>query len=278
MPHSNVRSEWVGGDLYFKDKSGNTIFYIDGTNRSLTVPSGSTFSNAGTAAHTGTQTFDDIAGGDASLGIDGLAAAQGGAIVITGGTSSTAANAGGAVTMVGGTPGATGVGGAVGMTGGAAVSGAGGAGTMTGGAGGGTGAGGAVAVTGGASGAGATGNGGAASLVGGAAASTNGTGGAAAVTGGVATGTGTGGAITITSGASAGASGTAGSITIDTGAATGGTEGGITIGSAATKKVGFFGATPVVRAAHIADTAGDDATAVNAILVVLENLGFVATA
>ena len=34
---------------------------------------------------------------------------------------------------------------------------------------------------------------------------------------------------------------------------------------------------PVGRAAHIADTAGADAVAVNAILVVLENLGFVAT-
>ena len=36
--------------------------------------------------------------------------------------------------------------------------------------------------------------------------------------------------------------------------------------------------TPQARAAHIADTAGADAAAVNAILVVLENLGFLATA
>ena len=35
--------------------------------------------------------------------------------------------------------------------------------------------------------------------------------------------------------------------------------------------------TPASRAAHIADTAGADAVAINAILVVLENLGFVAT-
>jgi hypothetical protein len=47
--------------------------------------------------------------------------------------------------------------------------------------------------------------------------------------------------------------------------------------------VGFLGATPVARAAHIADPSGggtQDAearTAINAILVVLENLGFVAT-
>lgn len=38
-----------------------------------------------------------------------------------------------------------------------------------------------------------------------------------------------------------------------------------------------FGVTPAVQAAHIANSAGDDATAVNAILVVLETLGFVAT-
>ena len=35
--------------------------------------------------------------------------------------------------------------------------------------------------------------------------------------------------------------------------------------------------TPASRAAHINDSSGDDATAVNAILVVLENLGFIAT-
>ena len=41
--------------------------------------------------------------------------------------------------------------------------------------------------------------------------------------------------------------------------------------------VGLHGATPVAQAAHIADSAGDDAAAVNAILVVLENHGLVAT-
>ena len=46
-------------------------------------------------------------------------------------------------------------------------------------------------------------------------------------------------------------------------------------GSAAA--IGFLGATPVARAAHIADASGDDAATVNAILVVLENLGFIAT-
>jgi len=40
----------------------------------------------------------------------------------------------------------------------------------------------------------------------------------------------------------------------------------------------FFGVAPVAQAAHIADTGGDDAAVVNAILVVLENLGLVASA
>lgn len=152
---------------------------------------------------------NDITAGDASLAIAGLAAAQGGAIAIAGGTSSTAGNAGGAVTVTGGTPGATSAGGAVSMTGGigGATSGAGGAASVTGGAGTngnaiggaaslvggagqGTAAGGAVAVTGGASGAGATGNGGDVTLTGGAAASTNGSGGSVILVGGALAGSG----------------------------------------------------------------------------------------
>lgn len=53
-----------------------------------------------------------------------------------------------------------------------------------------------------------------------------------------------------------------------------GNDEGVQIGAAATDKVGFYGATPVVQAAHIAD-ATDATTAltrINAILVVLENL------
>lgn len=85
----------------------------------------------------GSCTADAIAGSDSSLGISGQQAAQGGAIVITGGTSTTATNAGGAVSVTGGTPGATSAGGAVTVAGGAggATSGAGGAVTLAGGAG-----------------------------------------------------------------------------------------------------------------------------------------------
>ena len=58
----------------------------------------------------------------------GIDAAQGGAIVVTGGTSSTAGNAGGAVEWTGGTAGTTGIGGAVTITaaGGGSTSGVGG--------------------------------------------------------------------------------------------------------------------------------------------------------
>lgn len=88
-----------------------------------------------TATIAGSVTADDITGSDSSLGIAGQAAAQGGAIALVGGTSSTSGNAGGAITLTGGTPGATGVGGAVTVSGGAggATSGAGGAAVLQGG-------------------------------------------------------------------------------------------------------------------------------------------------
>ena len=111
-------------------------------------------STTGTLA-AGVSTLDGIAGGDSALGIAGEAAAQGGSVDVTGGTSSTAANAGGAATITGGTPGATGIGGAVTVAGGAGTAvasgtgAAGGANTYTTGAG----AAGTSGASGGASGA-----------------------------------------------------------------------------------------------------------------------------
>ena len=211
-----------------------------------------------TATIAGSVTADDVTASDAILNIAGLNAAQGGAIPIQGGTSSTASNAGGAVSLTGGTGGAGGVGGAATLVGGVPASGnaAGGAATASGGAGSGTGAGGAVTTRGGASGAGATGNGGAWSGGGGAALSTNGTGGAATISGGVATGTGTGGAVTIISGASAGAGGTAGALSIDTGAAAGGTGAGITIGgtNATFTKIGTGSEQASIKAINVSGT------------------------
>lgn len=161
-----------------------------------------------------TEPTADISAADATFAIDGLAAAQGGYVYITGGTSSTSGNAGGAAKLQGGQPGATGVGGAasvvggaggatsgaggaVALTGGAGTNGnaAGGAAAVTGGAGQGTAAGGAASVTGGASGAGATGNGGSATVAGGAAASTNGNGGSVVLTAGAKAGSGLDGII-----------------------------------------------------------------------------------
>ena len=40
MPATNVKTRWVGGDLYFYDKAALEIFHIDGTNRKLVFPSG----------------------------------------------------------------------------------------------------------------------------------------------------------------------------------------------------------------------------------------------
>jgi predicted RecA/RadA family phage recombinase len=105
-----------------------------------------------TATIAGSVTADDITGSDATLAIAGLAAAQGGLVSMTGGTSSTGGNAGGAVSLVGGTPGATGVGGAASVAGGAggSTSGTGGAVAIAGGAGtAGNANGGAVSVLGG---------------------------------------------------------------------------------------------------------------------------------
>lgn len=41
MPVANVSSKWVSGNLVFYDVSGNVIITYDGTNRKLTIPSGS---------------------------------------------------------------------------------------------------------------------------------------------------------------------------------------------------------------------------------------------
>lgn len=52
---------------------------------------------------------------------------------------------------------------------------------------------------------------------------------------------------------------------------------GTKIGTATGQKIGFWNATPVVQQSHIADSAGDDATAVNAILAALETVGILAS-
>ena len=139
-----------------------------------------------TATIAGSVTADDITGSDATLTVGGLAAAQGGAVSMVGGTSSTGGNAGGAVSLVGGTPGVTGAGGAA---------------TVTGGAGGST-----------------SGTGGAVSLAGGAGTAGNANGGAVSILGGNAHGSGTDGVLSLgTSNTSAINIGAAGIVTTNTG-------------------------------------------------------------
>ncbi len=97
MPATRVKSEWVGGDLYFYDYNGSEIFHIDGTNRKLVIPSGSTLSAQGTV----TIVDKALEAGDLALttgsiflGADGKAAAldmkADGAILIGNGTTAAA--------------------------------------------------------------------------------------------------------------------------------------------------------------------------------------------
>lgn len=70
MPVTNVTSAWVSGNLVFYDKDGNIIVTYDGTNRKLTLPSGSTLESLGTTTIT-----------DASLSANDLALAEGSVLV-----------------------------------------------------------------------------------------------------------------------------------------------------------------------------------------------------
>lgn len=125
---------------------GNVVGYLSGvvgtTPASLTgavvIFEPPTIANfGGTGELAGDATVTTITGDTAPLAIAGLASTTGGAVSVTGGTSSTSGNAGGAVSLVGGTPGATGAGGAVSVTGGAggSTSGTGGAVAIAAGAG-----------------------------------------------------------------------------------------------------------------------------------------------
>lgn len=164
-----------------------------------------------------------ISGSADPFPLAGLSTTQGGAVTLTGGTSSTSANAGGASSVIGGEAGATGVGGAVALTGGdgGATSGAGGAAAVTGGDGAlGDSAGGAASVTGGA-GSATNAAGGASSVTGGAGAGT-GNGGAASSAGGVPGLTGAGGDASITGGIGGATSGSGGDASVTGGAGTNG--------------------------------------------------------
>lgn len=184
--------------------------YLDGltagtvtASKAVVVDSNKDIASFRNLTSTGTVTANAIAGGDSSLGITGLAAAQGGEVETKGGTSSTAGNAGGAAKLTGGVAGATGVGGAA---------------TVTAGAGGAT-----------------SGNGGVASVVGGAGTAGNGVGGVSKIVGGTGQGSGAGGAAEVTGGAG-GATGVGGAVTLTGGAGGGGnTDGGSIIATPGAK-------------------------------------------
>lgn len=250
---------WSQGDAIYWKTTGDPYLGTAGSGAFTTTATGATLagfarqakdstdqtgcvqltSASRTATIGGSITANDITGGDSSLGVSGISAAQGGAVALLGGTSSTAGNAGGAVTATGGTPGVSGAGGAVTLVGaaGGSTSGTGGAVTATGGAGtAGNSAGGPVTLTGGAGQGSAAG--GAASLVGGAGGAT-GTGGAIAVTGGAGGATsGTGGAIVVAGGAGSGGNANGGALTLRGGAKNGsGTDGAIAIGDSNTASI-----------------------------------------
>jgi hypothetical protein len=80
---------------------------------------GKVYYNVGASPTISLPTPNTLAGTGDPFAVNGEAGTQGGAVDVTGGTSSTSANAGGAVAITGGTPGATGTGGAVTITSGA---------------------------------------------------------------------------------------------------------------------------------------------------------------
>ena len=92
---------------------------------------GKVYYNVGASPTISLPTSNTITGTGDPTTLIGESTAQGGAVAITGGTSSTAANAGGAIAITGGTPGATGVGGAVTVTSGAGGSTSGASGAVT---------------------------------------------------------------------------------------------------------------------------------------------------
>ncbi len=111
------------GPKVYHEQGGDTLVVKSGG--TIRMEAGSTLDMQGTQANTGTQTFDDIVGNDASLGITGKAgSASAGGDVVVGGGAGDATNAGGAAKIVGGAsgPGATGNGGQAQVTGGAAAS------------------------------------------------------------------------------------------------------------------------------------------------------------
>jgi hypothetical protein len=95
MAHTNVKSEWVDGDLYFYDKDGSEICHFDGTNRKFVVPSGSALSFSAGSTYTQTYATADRTHAAATAGAltvaDGAGTNDGTIAAITGDASVIAA-------------------------------------------------------------------------------------------------------------------------------------------------------------------------------------------
>ncbi len=124
----------IEADLSFSDiTTANATSALHGLMPKLT-PGTATASQPvtlGADKNLDTLALDALTGHDSSFGITGLADTQGGAVVITGGASSTSGNAGGASSVAGGVGGATGVGGAASLASGAGGSTSGASGAVT---------------------------------------------------------------------------------------------------------------------------------------------------
>jgi hypothetical protein len=227
---------------------------------------GKVYYNVGASPTISLPTPNTLAGTGDPFAVNGEAGTQGGAVNVTGGTSSTSANAGGAVAITGGTPGATGAGGAVTITSGAggATSGVSGAVAVSSGSttaasatgavsiGSGVGAASAAATAGGASGTLTVSTGAGGANTGGATGEAGGAGGAMTVS------TGAGGATNSTGAHDGGAGGDLGITAGDGGAASAGTgdggDGGtitLTPGTGGATTGGAVGAIGQVKAAGL---------------------------
>lgn len=217
--------------VIYKAQGGIEMVFPSGT--TLTIDAGATFASAGT------QTFDDIIGGDASLDINGQLPASvtsaGGTVVLTGAIGGATSGAGGAISVIGGagTAAQAGVGGAVILTSGAPAAGTTGTASASG----------AITVTAAAGGACSTGTGGAGGTIA-----------VAGGTGGAASGDGTGGAgspVTITGG-------TGGAADANSASEIGGAGGDVTltagVGGSADSKTGGAGGSVILAASAAGET------------------------
>jgi hypothetical protein len=70
MSHTNVKTEWLSGNLVFNDKTGAEIATFDGTNREFAIPSGSALSVAGVTVDETTLAADNQTGANVATVAD----------------------------------------------------------------------------------------------------------------------------------------------------------------------------------------------------------------